>query len=117
MDLAQAAEMCNRTPGLMATAPPEGQADELLARAWPLAEGNIAAQARLLIAEAFNGEDTDPVTAEFTEQALALARRPGDPLAESARWTSSPRCCWPAVSCAPRWTAPCSGPRSWRRCG
>jgi len=84
MDLAQAAEMCNRTPGMMATAPPKGQADELLARGWALAEGNVAAEARLLTAEAFNGDDTDPITAELTERAIALARRADDPLTESA---------------------------------
>ena len=84
MDLAQAAEMCNRTRGLMATAPAAGLADELLARGWALAGGNVAAQARLLTAEAFNGDDTDPVTAELAERAIALARRAGDPLAESA---------------------------------
>ena len=44
-DLAQAAEMCNRTPGLMATAPPDGQAGELLARARALADGNVAGPA------------------------------------------------------------------------
>ena len=84
MDLAQAAEMCNRTRGLMATAPAAGLADELLARGRALAGGNVAAQARLLTAEAFNGDDTDPVTAELAERAIALARRAGDPLAESA---------------------------------
>ena len=58
MDLAQAAEMCNRTPGLMTTLPPAGQADELLARARALAGGSVAVEARLLTAEAFNGDDT-----------------------------------------------------------
>ena len=61
-----------------------GQADELLARGWALAGGEPGAEARLLTAEAFNGEDTDPVTAELAERAIALARRAGDPLAESA---------------------------------
>jgi len=84
MDLAQAAEMCNRTVGLMATAPADGLADELLARGWALAGGNVAAQARLLTAEAYNGDDADPVTAELAGRAIALARRAGDPLAESA---------------------------------
>ena len=44
----------------------------------------MAAQSRLLTAEAYTGEDTDPVTAELAERAIALARRAGDPLAESA---------------------------------
>ena len=84
MDLAQAAEMCNRTPGLMTTLPPAGQADELLARARALATGTSRRQARLLTAEAFNGDDLDPVTAELAERAIALARRAADPLTESA---------------------------------
>ena len=84
MDLAQAAEMCNRTVGLMATAPAGGLADDLLARGRALAGGNVAAEARLLTAEAYNGDDADPVTAELAERAIALARRAGDPLTESA---------------------------------
>ena len=84
MDLAQAAEMCNRMPGLMATRRRDGQADELIARGEALAGGDLAAAARLLTAEAYNGDDTDPVTAELTERAIVLARRAGDPLTESA---------------------------------
>ena len=53
-------------------------------RGWALADGSVAAQARLLTAEAYNGDDTDPVTAELAERAIVLARRAGDPLAESA---------------------------------
>ena len=44
----------------------------------------MAAEARLLVAEAFNRDDIDPVTAELTDRAIALARRAGDPLTESA---------------------------------
>ena len=84
MDLAQAAEMCNRTPGLMSALPPAGQAAELVARARALADGSMAVEARVLAAEAFRGEDLDPVTAELAERAAVLARRAGDPLAESA---------------------------------
>jgi hypothetical protein len=84
MDLAQAAEMCNRMPGLMATRRRDGQADELIARGEALAGGDLAAAARLLTAEAYNGDDTDPVTAELTERAIVLARRAGDPLTESS---------------------------------
>src|SRR6185369_13242914 len=57
---------------------------ELLARARALAGGSVAVEARLLTAEAYNGDDTDPVTAELTERAIVLARRAGDPLTESA---------------------------------
>ncbi len=84
MDLARAAEMCNRTQGLMATAPPPGQAGELLTRAWALSDGSVTVEARLLTAEAFSGDDIDPVTAGLAERAIALARRAGDPLTESA---------------------------------
>jgi predicted ATPase len=99
-DLAEAAEMIGRARGLMATAPADGQADALLARAWaltraardgaaearlPAAEpGLLAAEARLLTAEAFNRDDIDPVTAELTDRAIALARGAGDPLIQSA---------------------------------
>ena len=83
-DLAEAAEMLGRTVGLMATAPADGLMRELIARGQGLAGGNVTAQSRLLTAEACAGEDTDPVTAELAERAIALARRAGDPLAESA---------------------------------
>ena len=81
MDLAQAAEMCNRTPGLMATLPPATARRTSCSPGrgrWPA--GTWRRQARLLTAEAFNGDDTDPVTAELTERAIELARRAGDPL-------------------------------------
>jgi predicted ATPase/DNA-binding CsgD family transcriptional regulator len=83
-DLAEAAEMLGRARGLMATAPPDGLARELIARGRALADGNVIAESRLLIAEACNGDETDPVAAELAERAIALARRAGDPLAESA---------------------------------
>jgi hypothetical protein len=38
----------------------------------------------LLTAEACNGNEADPVTGELAERAIALARRAGDPLTESA---------------------------------
>ena len=60
------------------------QAAELVARARALADGSMAVEARVLAAEAFRGEDLDPVTAELAERAAVLARRAGDPLAESA---------------------------------
>jgi predicted ATPase/DNA-binding CsgD family transcriptional regulator len=85
-DLADAAEMIDRTPGLMATVPPGAEADALLARGWALArvDRNMAAEARLLTAEAYRHDEIDPVAAELTERAIALARRAGDPLTESA---------------------------------
>jgi hypothetical protein len=35
-------------------------------------------------AEAFSGDEFDPLTAELTDRATTLARRVGDPLTESA---------------------------------
>jgi hypothetical protein len=84
VDLARAAELINRGPRLMAAPPPEDAMGALLAEAWVLAGGDPAAEARVLTAEAFNGTETDPVTAELAERAVTFARRVGDPLAESA---------------------------------
>ena len=67
----------------MATAPPDGLARELIARGRALAGGNMTAESRLLTAEAYAGDDIDPVTAELSERAITLARRAGDPLAET----------------------------------
>ncbi len=82
MDLARAAELINRGPGLMAAQADTGQVPVLLAEAVQLAAGDPAAQARTLVAEAFS--QTDPAGAELVERAMALARQAGDPLAESA---------------------------------
>jgi predicted ATPase/DNA-binding CsgD family transcriptional regulator len=82
-DLAKNAELINRAPGLMATEP-EAEAKALIARGWALAGGDLAAEARLLIAEACDGAVADPATVQFIERALTLARRVEDPLAESA---------------------------------
>ncbi len=84
VDLARAAELILRGPGLMATPSPVGEVDALLAQAWALAAGDPAAEARTLTAEALNGDHRDPVTALLAERAIVLARRVGDPLTESA---------------------------------
>jgi predicted ATPase/DNA-binding CsgD family transcriptional regulator len=83
-DLARNAESINRGPGLIATAPAGGEVEALLAEGWTLAGDDLAAQARLLTAEAFNGAIADPATVELIERALTLARRIGDPMIESA---------------------------------
>ena len=83
-DLARAAELINRGPGLMATPRAPGEVDALLAEAWTLAAGDPASEARTLNAEAYNGPDRDPITAELADRAITLARRVGDPMAESA---------------------------------
>jgi predicted ATPase/DNA-binding CsgD family transcriptional regulator len=83
-ELACAAELINRGPGLMASTSAPGEIERLLAEAWSLAGGDAAAEARILTAEAFNGAERDPVTVELTERAIVLARRVGDRLTESA---------------------------------
>lgn len=83
-DLARAAELINRAPGMMASRPGDGEVRELLAQGWALADDDAGAQARLLTAEAFRGDEFDPLTAELVDRALTLARRIGDPLIESA---------------------------------
>lgn len=84
VDLARNAELINRGPGLMATEPRPGEVRKLLTRGWALAAGEPVAVARLLTAEAFDGAIADPATLVLVQQALALARRIGDPLTESA---------------------------------
>ncbi|HST83728.1 MAG TPA: LuxR C-terminal-related transcriptional regulator [Kineosporiaceae bacterium] len=83
-DLARKAELISRAPGLMATAPAPGEARTLIAQGWALAGDDLAAQARLLSAEAFGSASADPVTLERVEQALTLARQIDEPLTESA---------------------------------
>jgi predicted ATPase/DNA-binding CsgD family transcriptional regulator len=82
--LAQAAELVNRGPGLMPEPVPPGTAARLIAEASALADGDPAAEARVVIAEGFNDRDLDPVGVELAERGIALARRAADPLAESA---------------------------------
>jgi hypothetical protein len=68
----------------MATEPAAGDVEALIAEGRALAGDDLAAQAWLLTAEAFNGAAADPATAELVERALALACQTGDPLIESA---------------------------------
>jgi predicted ATPase/DNA-binding CsgD family transcriptional regulator len=83
-DLAQNAELIHRAQGLMATVPAAGEAQALIARGWALAGGDLAAQARLLSAEAFSCDLADPVTVHLIDRALRLAGRAGARLIESA---------------------------------
>ena len=83
-DLARNAELISRCPGLMATVHPVSEMKALLAEGWSLVGDDLAAQARLLTAEAFEGRGTDPDVVERVERALAMTARAGDPLAESA---------------------------------
>lgn len=83
-DLARMAELINRGPGLMSTESPRGEVEALIAEARSLAGDDLAAGARILSAEAFNGDINDPATAELIERALAIARTLGNPEIESA---------------------------------
>jgi hypothetical protein len=82
--LARAAELIHRGPGLMAVPPDPGEVEELQSRAWELGAGDDAAEARVFTAEAYRGASMDPVSAELADRAITLARRVGDPLIESA---------------------------------
>ena len=82
--LAQAAELASRGPGLMPEPVPPGTAARLTAEAAALADGDPAAQARVVIAAGFDGARRDPVSAELAERGITLARRAGDPVGESA---------------------------------
>ncbi|WP_395695631.1 ATP-binding protein [Nocardioides sp.] len=84
IDLARAAELVGRGPGIMAVAPAAGETERLLARARPLADGDPAAESRILTAEAFALNTEDPVVLRLVDRAIALAREAGDPLGESA---------------------------------
>jgi predicted ATPase/DNA-binding CsgD family transcriptional regulator len=83
-DLARAAELFRRGPGIIATPPPEGEVRRLLERARPLVAGDAAAESRLLTAEANNLDERDPEARRLVDRALELARAAGDRIGESA---------------------------------
>ncbi len=82
--LARAAELIGRGPGIIPTLPPDGEVERLLERARPLVGGDPATEARVLIAQAFALDERDPEAERLVERALALARSVDDRLAESA---------------------------------
>ena len=84
MDLARAAELIRRGPGIIATLPPDGEVERLLERARPLAAGDAAAEARVLTAEACNLDERDPEALRLVDRALERARAAGDRIGESA---------------------------------
>ncbi len=83
-DLAQIAELMNRASGIISGAPDPVAVRAVLAEARRHAGGDEAALARVASAEAFAMTETDPEAARAVDRALELARRAGDPLAESA---------------------------------
>jgi len=82
--LAQAAELVNRGPGLMPEPIPRAMAARWIAEAAALADGDPAAQARVVIAAGYQGSRLDAASAELAERGVTLARRAGDPVGESA---------------------------------
>jgi predicted ATPase/DNA-binding CsgD family transcriptional regulator len=83
-NLAIAATLINRGPGIMAEVPPPEVVDELIQEAVGLAGGSPLAEPSILTAQAFNGDELDPVTRDLAERAVILARRVGDANDESA---------------------------------
>jgi predicted ATPase/DNA-binding CsgD family transcriptional regulator len=84
MELARAAELIGRGPGLMSVVPSQAEVERLLARARPLAAGDPSAEGRILTAQAFAEDERKPEVGLLVDRALELARRAGDRLGESA---------------------------------
>jgi predicted ATPase/DNA-binding CsgD family transcriptional regulator len=83
-NLALAATLINRGPGIMADVPPASVVDDLIQEAVSVAGGSPLAEPSILTAQAFSGDDLDPVTRELAERAVTLAQRVGDAYDESA---------------------------------
>ena len=83
-DLAIAADLITRHPGLWGTPPAAAEADKLIAAASALESDSPAAEARILLADGFNRAEIDPAALKLMQRALDLARRVGDVLTESA---------------------------------
>jgi predicted ATPase/DNA-binding CsgD family transcriptional regulator len=83
-NLAVAATLINRGPGIMANVPPPEVVDELLREAAAVSGGDARAESGILTAQAFNGDELDPLTQELAERAASLARRAGNGYDESA---------------------------------
>jgi predicted ATPase/DNA-binding CsgD family transcriptional regulator len=83
-ELARSAELINRGPGILASQPPPGEVDALLAEASALGDSDPGAKARILTARAFAIPETDPRSGELVEEAIVLSRRVHDSLSESA---------------------------------
>ena len=81
-DLALAATLVSRAPGIMAYPPTIAEGQELLARAKVLATGRPELDPVLMVADAFLGDESEFVAGELAARAVELARRQGDPLTE-----------------------------------
>jgi len=83
-DLARAAELIGRGPGIIKVLPPPGEVEHLLGRARELAADDPAAQARILTAEAFALAVRDERVLLLGSRALELAGAAGDLPGQSA---------------------------------
>ncbi len=83
-DLAKIAELIVRGAGLMSQVQSPDLAERLIAEASALAGDDPAAQARVLVAQAFRLREQHPDSAGLIERSIALAQQAADPLAESA---------------------------------
>ncbi|MEV6957137.1 LuxR C-terminal-related transcriptional regulator [Streptomyces sp. NPDC051183] len=94
-DLAAAATVAYRFSSAFAVVPPAAEVTALLAAARELSGGDPAAEAAVALAEAAvvadafgavqgDSDNTAAQTVAFAERAVGLARRAGDPVAESA---------------------------------
>ena len=116
-DLARAAELINRGPGIMAvTSRGRARSRHCSREARPLAAGDPAAEARILTAEAFNGAEPSRRLATLVDRALDARPPAGDPLAESAALDLLTSIQLARGRVRPRRPAPSAGPSCWRRC-
>jgi len=83
LNLLTAAELMNRSPGLLSKLPAPGEEAELLADAEMLAFGDAQVEAALLTVAGL-GDGIDPASAELIERAVELTSRVGDIRLQSA---------------------------------
>jgi hypothetical protein len=84
LDLARAAELVVRGPGIFTVLPPHREVERLLSQARSLSDGGPVAEARILTAEACSLDVRDPEVRRLAQRAFELARGAGDLLGESA---------------------------------
>jgi predicted ATPase len=83
VNLVAAAELLNRSPGLLSELPPLGEEANLLAEATALAFGDARVEAAVLTVVSL-GDGADSMSGQLAERAVELARRVGDTRLESA---------------------------------
>ncbi|TQM15912.1 ATP-binding protein [Pseudonocardia kunmingensis] len=83
-DLAQVAELMYRAAGTITDPPDRAVVRAVIEEAREHAGEDLAARARIAVAEAFAESEADPDAARDAHRALELARSVGDPLVESA---------------------------------